>query len=302
MFSRILIDVDALADRHPALDQGRDLAAKDGSAITIVDVLPEIPPAVVGILGAGIEAELVAHRRECLAALAAAPGPSNIETRLLRVKPAVAIVQEVRRGGHDLLIRSHGRDLTEPPPPFGPVDLQLLRTCPCPVWLVAPNAALPPRRLLAAVDVADPAPEAAALNRAIVELGAAIRELEQGDLTVLHVWQVFGRSLLASHMTEPDLAEYVAAATRETARTFDEFRASLGPLASGAAFELLEGEPHQVVADQFTRGRFDLVIMGTVARTGLAGLLMGNTAERVLREIRGSVLAVKPAGFEVDLR
>jgi hypothetical protein len=27
---------------------------------------------------------------------------------------------------------------------------------------------------------------------------------------------------------------------------------------------------------------------------------MGNTAERVLRRLRGSVLAVKPAGFEAD--
>jgi nucleotide-binding universal stress UspA family protein len=103
-------------------------------------------------------------------------------------------------------------------------------------------------------------------------------------------------------MSEPDLAEYIAAATRETTRTFDEFKAGLGALASAASFELLEGEPHQVVADRATRGGFDLVIMGTVARTGLAGLLMGNTAERVLRELRGSVLAVKPAGFETEIR
>ena len=37
--------------------------------------------------------------------------------------------------------------------------------------------------------------------------------------------------------------------------------------------------------------------MGTVARTGIAGFVMGNTAEMVLRQLRGSVLAVKPPGF-----
>ena len=42
----------------------------------------------------------------------------------------------------------------------------------------------------------------------------------------------------------------------------------------------------------------DVVVMGTVARTGIAGLVMGNTAERVLRRLRGSVLAVKPPGFQ----
>jgi len=37
--------------------------------------------------------------------------------------------------------------------------------------------------------------------------------------------------------------------------------------------------------------------MGTVARTGMPGLLIGNTAEGVLNEIDYSVLAVKPPGF-----
>jgi nucleotide-binding universal stress UspA family protein len=34
-----------------------------------------------------------------------------------------------------------------------------------------------------------------------------------------------------------------------------------------------------------------------VGRRGLAGALIGNTAERVLRQLHGSVLAVKPSGF-----
>ena len=37
--------------------------------------------------------------------------------------------------------------------------------------------------------------------------------------------------------------------------------------------------------------------MGTMARSGIAGLLIGNTAERVLRKLPCSVLAVKPDGF-----
>ena len=41
----------------------------------------------------------------------------------------------------------------------------------------------------------------------------------------------------------------------------------------------------------------DLVVMGTVGRTGIAGLFIGNTAEMVLEQVQCSVLAVKPAGF-----
>jgi nucleotide-binding universal stress UspA family protein len=297
MFGRILIDVDALAQRHPALDQGLDLARRDGSAVTIVDVLPDIPPSAIRVLGTATEEELVEHRRSRLAAIAAErPTPVPVETRLLRGSPAVAVVREVVGGRYDLLIRAHGRDLAETPT-FGPVDLQLLRTCPCPVWLVAPQPTHPPRRLLAAVDAADPSEEAAALGRTIMTLAGALRTLEQGELTVLHVWQLFGRSLLESRMTAGELDASIAAARDEAARMLDGFRARLGDLAAGARFDVAEGEPHEVIARKVTRGECDLVIMGTAARSGLAGLLMGNTAERVLRILRGSVLAVKPPGF-----
>ncbi len=37
--------------------------------------------------------------------------------------------------------------------------------------------------------------------------------------------------------------------------------------------------------------------MGTVARSGVWGALLGNLAERLLPELRCSVLAAKPADF-----
>jgi universal stress protein E len=39
------------------------------------------------------------------------------------------------------------------------------------------------------------------------------------------------------------------------------------------------------------------VVMGTVARTGVPGFIMGNTAETILSQIDCSVLAIKPPGF-----
>jgi len=37
--------------------------------------------------------------------------------------------------------------------------------------------------------------------------------------------------------------------------------------------------------------------MGTVARTGILGCLMGNTAENIVVELKCSLLALKPGGF-----
>ena len=41
----------------------------------------------------------------------------------------------------------------------------------------------------------------------------------------------------------------------------------------------------------------DLIVMGTIVRTGVAGALMGNTAEHVLDQVECSVLTIKPDGF-----
>jgi nucleotide-binding universal stress UspA family protein len=45
----------------------------------------------------------------------------------------------------------------------------------------------------------------------------------------------------------------------------------------------------------------DLVVMGTVARTGISGFLIGNTAETILNQIDCSVLAIKPPGFQTPV-
>jgi Universal stress protein family len=46
----------------------------------------------------------------------------------------------------------------------------------------------------------------------------------------------------------------------------------------------------------------DLLVMGTVARTGLAGFIVGNTAERLLQRLVCSALWVKPDGFFTPIR
>ena len=46
----------------------------------------------------------------------------------------------------------------------------------------------------------------------------------------------------------------------------------------------------------------DLIVMGTVSRAGIAGLLIGNTAEKVLQQVDCSMLTVKPEGFVTPVK
>ena len=50
-----------------------------------------------------------------------------------------------------------------------------------------------------------------------------------------------------------------------------------------------------LIVSRFVPG--PLIVMGTVARTGITGIFIGNTAERVLSRLPCDVLVVKPGDF-----
>ena len=45
------------------------------------------------------------------------------------------------------------------------------------------------------------------------------------------------------------------------------------------------------------QNKIDLIVMGIIFRTGVLGVLIGDTAEDVLKKVDFSVLAVKPDDF-----
>ena len=60
---------------------------------------------------------------------------------------------------------------------------------------------------------------------------------------------------------------------------------------------LIKGQPRKEIPALAKQIEADLIVMGTVARTGVPGFIIGNTAEAILGQIECSVLALKPPGF-----
>jgi nucleotide-binding universal stress UspA family protein len=295
----ILVDEDPAATHHPALEQAVGLARRCGARVKIVDVLPWVPSGIRHFVTPDVEKELVEHRRERLAAIAKEVPDIPVTTELLRGRPATAVTQEVLRANHHLLVRSHGRDLAESPRPFGAIDMELLRQCPCPVWLIGRRGGPADRwRILAAIRATNAEPEEQQLNANILEWALMLKAFGDAELTVLQAWTPYGASLLRSRMSPDEFSEFI----ETSCRTEDEaLSASLAPYKdrlTNVAVELVHGEPEDAIARFVESHGIDVVVMGTVARTGIAGLVMGNTAERVLQRLRGSVFAVKPPGFK----
>ena len=68
-FKRILVDVDATATAHPALERAVRLAQSSGATITIADVMA-VPPHASSYLPATLEEDIVRHQRQQLARIA----------------------------------------------------------------------------------------------------------------------------------------------------------------------------------------------------------------------------------------
>ncbi|MEZ5316508.1 MAG: universal stress protein, partial [Vicinamibacterales bacterium] len=252
---------------------------------------PSMEADILGSRTRRLEAAVEKHRGKC----------PSIQGRILRGKPSVALIQEVLRGRHDLLVRYHGRDL-KAERGYGAVDMQLLRKCPCPVWLVGVGEKTRPKRVMAAVHPDPQHPEARALNQRIIHAAAELARLEKGRLVIMTAWAPFGMSLIDDLVTEEDLKTYRKAAETTAADALNDLLASTGDL--GVKFEtaLVKGDPAKVIPSYAKRQDIDVIVMGTVARSGLVGMIMGNTAERVLQALRCSVLALKPDGFETPVR
>ena len=60
--------------------------------------------------------------------------------------------------------------------------------------------------------------------------------------------------------------------------------------------------PTRGILDCVERFSPDLVVLGTVTQGGIPGLLLGRTAERLLRSLECSMLVVKPEDFECPLK
>jgi universal stress protein E len=301
--SSILVDVDATRERHPALERALLLAVRANARIKIVDILPEVPQRARRVLSSTLEEELVAHRRERLAGIAATVKDVPVTVELLRGRAMIALVHEVLRSNHSLLMRSHGSPPGDPGRPFGAVDMQLLRQCPCPVWVVRPYPGdRRSHRILAAIDVHPKDEAEQELNTTILELALLIQELEDDHLTVLHTWMTYGESFLKSHMPPEELAEVGETFRREAESALAAFIKPFEDRLTGVAVEVVKGEPRDVIPQFVELHGIDVVVMGTVGRTGVAGLVIGNTAEHVLQRLRGSVLALKPSGFESDVK
>ncbi|MDT3710283.1 MAG: universal stress protein [Pseudomonadaceae bacterium] len=188
--------------------------------------------------------------------------------------------------GCGLVIKQHVPDSPLKRALLTPEDWKLLRYCPCPVLMVKTDTSWKGRNILAAVDVGNADLEHRTLHATIVSHGYEIAGLADGQL---HVISAHPSAMLSAADPAFQLKETIEARYREACKRFQtdyDIPDAQLHIEEGPADALIPRICHQLQAA--------VTVIGTVARTGFSGALMGNTAEVVLDTLESDVLVLKP--------
>jgi len=306
-FKNILLVVHGKDNEGEAVNRAFALAKNNKAKLTVVDVLEELPKKMKDFLKIVSVRELEkAAVKERLLEIQRLIKPIETKKRIkakIRIlvgKPHIEIIKEVLRHNNDLVMKTPegrgGRRFAL----FGSIDINLMRKCPCPVWMVKPSKSKRYSRILAAVDP-DPFERVKnELNNVIMELAVSISQSEKSELHIVHAWRLWGESALRGHRartTEAEINKLLQDTRNFHKRCLDNLLARFPFAKLKHKVHLRKGDPGILIPDIAGKERIDLIVMGTVCRTGLPGFIIGNTAESVLNQVDCSLLTVKPYGF-----
>lgn len=292
-FQDILVAIDVLQissvadDPMPpepasALAHAAWVAEHSGGKVTVMTVLPE-----------GAEDDLVEQAREILADKAKSHLGREPAGVVVDVgTPFLQITRAVLRSGHDLVVVAARRHNLVERSIVGSSAIKLVRKCPCPVWVAPRRFTSGPKTVLSAAGFHG-------ITSTILELSSSLVKLTDGEWHVVHCMEYPKEGAMRLRKaTDEELEEYRRGARDHSWKKLHELT---DPIKASAGIDphlwLAHGRPDAEIALAARQVSADVLVMGTVGRSGIPGLLIGNTAEKLLQLVECSVLTVKPEGF-----
>ncbi len=303
-FKRILLVLNPESEEFTALGRAVALARQNQAGLDVV-VVPEHLPlddlpwgtrTLIGRLERDQLQDMITHRQwklveKGLTALSAGDLQVGISVEWTHT-PFLTIVRKVLREGYDLLIKRAEHLYGPAAALFHPTDRHLMRKCPCPVWMIRLEKHAAYRRILAAVDSFRRDEINADLNRHILDLACSQATRDNAEIHVVHAYHVPSQVSLPTGIDREEYRDAVARLHRERLEELLE-----GFSIPKQHVHLEDGLPGEVIPAIARREGADMIVMGTLARVGISGLFIGNTAERALDQVDCDILAIKPKGF-----
>jgi universal stress protein E len=300
----ILVIVDPTADSHPAIDKVEVLAKHFGSRVElyIFDTKAAREMRLMKEQAADPSRLLTVNLKPMLESLA-----KPLRDRGLDVCTELefgdsltdGLLSRVRRTSAELVVKdTHPHSLLHRTL-ITNTDWHMIRECPMPLLLTKPKAWTRGAGIVAAVDPGHVNDKPAHLDHQILEWGGALARGLERALHAVHVYVPLTVAAAAGGALEPMASTLTPEAMEfEDKQKRKELQELIAPfkispenahLELGVATDILPRKAQELNAD--------VMVMGAIARHGLARMLIGSTAERVLEKLPCDVLVVKPASF-----
>lgn len=297
----ILVAVDGKDDTQAFIAEVATVARVAGTQVTLLGVL-DMPPNGQGrsAESSDLQQWMLEERFENMKAISSELAKRGIETTIKQLcgKPYLEIIREALRGGYDLIMKPVESESVVKTILFGSTDMQLFRLCPYPVWAFKPSTTTALRRIMVAVDLLAHEREQSALADKVLQWGKHVAGLAGSELHVVHIWNLYGETTLRGRTFLADIVDrLVQDEERKHRQWLNESLEKNGLKRNEVQIHFYKGEANKLIPEIANAVKTDLLVMGTVGRTGIPGFFIGNTADSVLRQVDCSVLAVKPEGF-----
>ena len=175
-------------------------------------------------------------------------------------------------------------------------DWELLRTSPLPVLLVRTPDLYERPIVLAAVDPGHAHAKPSRLDEVILGEANGIARLLSGSVHAVHAYFPVPLDAPVADVFTDKQADRLYTHVEQRARSAFERCSRRGHIAR-ARQHLVNRNPVVAIPETAKEVGADIVVMGAVSRSGLKRVFIGNTAERVLNQLRCDVLVVKPKNF-----
>lgn len=299
-YQKILVSTDFSPCSKAALDQAVSLARQTGAKIVLAHTLPDLRQLVTTLpvearrdffYGDGdlfdkeVRRESDAKLRQVIADLDAPDLDITFETLL--GTPYLELTHAVQQEGYDLVLAGT-RGLSQWEQLFvGSTARRLVRNCPSSVWIVKAGHQGVPKVVLAATDFSDSSLKA-------VREGLRVAQLSRSHFHLLHVIEELDEELIKRSPHGSPMRKDINNYSRQRLQSFVQL---LETDSDKVHLHLSLGTAWQEIARTAQKLGADLVVIGTLGRTGVSRMLIGNTAEKVLDTCDSSILTVKPDGF-----
>ena len=293
----ILVAVDSQQTVTAELDRALGIAKYSGAALHIVDVLRDLNMAArLMPQWQAAHEKLAEEKQQALKQLADQCRARGLEasSQLLRGDYSSALLKVIEERHIDLIVRSAKGAHSNESGAIGATANQLLRRAPCALWLTQGPDAANCRHIVAAIDATPDDAAHASLNRVILSRSLELVEREGCTLDVVYVWDIFDAELLQDRVSKSDFDEMIERNRACHEEAFEKVISDFDLHVSDPRVHLLRGVPAQVIPEFCRSQTMDLLVCGTVARQGISGLMMGNTANRMFSKVPCSILALRP--------